>query len=60
MFRYFVRLDRFLSKFSFSALSRKSIDVRVMLGVYVVMGVGIIVAFMTLIAEILWINKRYV
>ena len=56
---------RFLSKFwdvnyfSFSALSRKRIDVRVMLGVYVVMGVGIILAFMTLIAEILWFNKRF-
>jgi len=39
-------------------LSRKRIDLRVMLGVYVVMGVGIFVAFMTLIVEILWVNKR--
>jgi len=41
-----------------TTLSRKRIDLRVMLGVYVVMGVGIFVAFMTLIVEILWVNKR--
>ncbi|XP_078383344.1 glutamate receptor ionotropic, kainate 2-like [Oculina patagonica] len=35
-------------------LSRKRIDLMSMLGVYVVMGVGIVVAFLTLIAEILW------
>ena len=43
----------------FAALSRKRIDLRVMLGVYIVMGVGIFVAFMTLIVEILWVNKRF-
>lgn len=42
-----------------TTLSRKRIDLRVMLGVYVVMGVGIFVAFMTLIVEILWVNKRF-
>ena len=39
------------------ALSRKRIDLSSMLGVYVVMGVGMLVAFMTLIGEIFW-NRR--
>ena len=43
--------------FFFSALSRKRIDLMNMLGVYVVMGVGMVVAFMALVAEILWKRK---
>ncbi|XP_078384338.1 glutamate receptor ionotropic, kainate 2-like isoform X1 [Oculina patagonica] len=35
-------------------LSQTRIDLMSMLGVYVVLGVGIVVAFLTLIAEILW------
>ena len=39
------------------ALSRKRIDLKSMLGVYVVMGTGLLVAFLTLIGEIFW-NRR--
>ena len=39
------------------ALSRKRIDLKSMLGVYVVMGTGLLVAFFTLIGEIFW-NRR--
>lgn len=43
--------------FAFSALSQKRIDLKSMLGVYVVMAVGVGLAFMALVAEILW-KKR--
>ena len=39
------------------ALSRKKIDLKSMLGVYVVMGTGLLVAFFTLIGELFW-NRR--
>ena len=39
------------------ALSRKRIDLKSMLGVYVVMGTGLLLAFFTLIGEIFW-NRR--
>ena len=39
------------------ALSQKRIDLKSMLGVYVVMGTGLLVAFFTLIGEIFW-NRR--
>ena len=39
------------------ALSRNRIDLKSMLGVYVVMGTGLLVAFFTLIGEIFW-NRR--
>ena len=39
------------------ALSRKRIDLKSMLGVYVVMGTGLLVAFLILIGEIFW-NQR--
>ena len=39
------------------ALSRKKIDSKSMLGVYVVMGTGLLVAFFTLIGELFW-NRR--
>ena len=39
------------------ALSRKRIDLKSMLGVYVVMGTGLLVALFTLIGEIFW-NRR--
>ena len=39
------------------ALSQKRIDLKSMLGVYVVMGTGLLVAFLTLIGEIFW-NRR--
>ena len=39
------------------ALSQKRIDLKSMLGVYVVMGAGLLVAFFTLIGEIFW-NRR--
>ena len=38
----------------FLAFTRKRIDLKSMLGVYVVMSVGIVLAFVALIAEILW------
>lgn len=38
----------------FSVLSRKRIDLMSMLGVYVVLGVGMVVALLALIAEIYW------
>jgi len=41
----------------FAALSQKRIDLMSMLGVYIVMGVGMVVAFLTLIAEIFWKQK---
>ena len=47
----------FLPSFLFfflAALSQKRIDLPSMLGVYVVMGCGIVAAFITLIAEIFW------
>ena len=37
-----------------SVLSQKQIDVKSMLGVYIVLIVGIVLAFITLIAEIQW------
>ncbi|PFX27300.1 Glutamate receptor 4 [Stylophora pistillata] len=40
-----------------TALSRKRIGLLSMLGVYVVLGVGIVVAFLTLLVEIFW-SKR--
>ena len=39
------------------ALSQKRIDLKSMLGVYVVMGTGLLVALFTLIGEIFW-NRR--
>ena len=39
------------------ALAQKRIDLKSMLGVYVVMGTGLLVAFFTLIGEIFW-NQR--
>ena len=39
------------------ALSQKRIDLKSMLGVYVVMGTGLLVAFFTLIGELFW-NRR--
>ena len=39
------------------ALSRKKIDLKSMMGVYVVMGTGLLVAFFTLIGELFW-NRR--
>ena len=50
-------MDLSVPYFSFSALSQKRIDLKSMLGVYVVMAVGVGLAFMALIAEILW-KKR--
>ena len=47
----------YIKEFSISALSRKRISVMSMLGVYVVMGVGMVVAFLVLIAEIVWKRK---
>lgn len=44
----------FFLLFFISALSRKRISVMTMLGVYLVLGVGMVVAFLVLIAEILW------
>lgn len=38
----------------FSALTRKRIDLMSMLGVYVVLGVGMVVALLVLFAEIYW------
>ena len=49
---------KFVYTFVFSALSRKRIDLMSMLGVYVVMGVGLVLAFLTLIAEIVWKRKE--
>ena len=50
-------MDLSVPYFAFSALSQKRIDLKSMLGVYVVMAVGVGLAFMALIAEILW-KKR--
>ena len=47
-------VDLSVPYFAFSALSQKRIDLKSMLGVYVVMAVGVGLAFMALIAEILW------
>ena len=47
----------YLFIFFISALSRKRISVMSMLGVYLVLGVGMVVAFLVLIAEILWKRK---
>ena len=55
-FRYTKNEMIFLFIYSL-ALSRKRIGLMSMLGVYVVLGVGIVVAFLTLIAEILWKRK---
>jgi len=41
-----------------TTLSRKRIGLMSMLGVYVVLGIGIVVAFLTLIAEILWKRRE--
>ena len=41
-----------------AVLSRKRIDLKSMLGVYVVMGVGMLVAFFVLIAEIMWKRRE--
>lgn len=41
-----------------TTLSRKQIDLSSMLGVYVVMGVGMLIAFMTLIGEIFWKRRE--
>ena len=46
--------------FVFSALSQKRIGVKSMLGVYLVMIAGMVVAFMTLLAEIYWSNRNEV
>ena len=46
--------------FCFSALSQKRIGVKSMLGVYLVMIAGMVVAFMTLLAEIYWSNRNEV
>lgn len=50
-------MDLSVPYFAFSALSQKRIDLKSMLGVYVVMAVGVGLAFMALIVEILW-KKR--
>ena len=42
-----------------SALSPKGIDLVSMLGVYIVLGVGTVIAFLTLIGEMLW-KRRFV
>lgn len=39
-------------------LSNKRIDLKSLLGVYVVLGAGLLLAFLTLIAEILWQKRR--
>lgn len=39
------------------ALSRKRIGIMSMLGVYIVLAVGMIIAFMTLVAELYWKRK---
>lgn len=44
--------------FFLSALTRKRIDLRSMLGVYVVMSVGLILALMALTAEIFWTRMK--
>ncbi|XP_078383275.1 glutamate receptor ionotropic, kainate 2-like isoform X2 [Oculina patagonica] len=41
-----------------TTLSRKRIGLMSMLGVYVVLGVGIVIAFLTLIGEILWKRRE--
>ena len=38
-------------------LSRKQIDLTSMAGVYVVLGIGLVVAYVVLIAEIIWKRK---
>lgn len=44
--------------YSFSALVRKRIDLKSMLGVYVVMSVGLIVSFLGLMTEIVWKRRQ--
>lgn len=46
-----------MSFFHFLALSRKQIGLNSMLGVYLVLFVGMVVAFLTLLAEIYWKRK---
>lgn len=46
-----------MSFFHFLALSSKQIGLNSMLGVYLVLFVGIVVAFLTLLAEIYWKRK---
>ena len=54
---YLVSQDISFFLFFKKVLSRNRIGLMSMLGVYVVLGVGICVAFLVLIAEILW-NRR--
>jgi len=42
----------------FEVLSRKRIDLTSIAGVYVVLGVGLVVAYLVLIAEIIWKQKQ--
>ena len=43
--------------FSFIALSRKRIGIMSMLGVYIVLCVGMVIAFLTMAVEIYWKRK---
>ena len=51
-------LTFFVFAFIQLVLSQKRIDLMSMLGVYVVLGVGIVCAFLTLIAEIVWKRRK--
>ena len=51
-------LKQDFSHFYWLELSSKRIDLKSLLGVYVVLGAGLLLAFLTLIAEVLFKRKR--
>ena len=56
IFLSYLKQDFYL--FCWLELSNKGIDLKSLLGVYVVLGAGLLLAFLTLIAEILCKRKR--
>ena len=56
MFSSYLKQDFYL--LYWLVLSNKRIDLKSLLGVYVVLGAGLLLAFLTLIAEILWEKRR--
>lgn len=56
MFSSYLKQDFYL--LYWLELSNKRIDLKSLLGVYVVLGAGLLLAFLTLIAEILWEKRR--
>lgn len=56
MFSSYLKQDFYL--LYWLVLSNKRIDLKSLLGVYVVLGAGLLLAFLTLIAEILWQKRR--